>query len=56
MHNGKLAAIGSPGDLMREVGASNLDEVFIHYAGETIEVAGSFKDIQRERKTARRLG
>jgi ABC-2 type transport system ATP-binding protein len=56
MHNGKLAAIGSPGDLMRGVGVSSLDEVFIHYAGETIEVAGSFKDVQRERKIARRLG
>jgi len=56
LHEGKLAAIGSPADLMREVGASSLDEVFIHHAGETIEVAGSFKEIKRERKTARRLG
>ncbi|MGD0057419.1 MAG: ATP-binding cassette domain-containing protein [Methanomassiliicoccales archaeon] len=56
MHRGKLAAIGRPEDLIKEVGVSNLDEVFIHYAGETIEVAGSFKEVQRERKTARRLG
>ena len=56
MHQGKLIALGTPNELMTNAGVSTLDEAFVHYTGQTIEVGGSFKDIQRERQTARRLG
>jgi len=57
MSRGAIAAYGSPEELKTAAGASNLDEVFAHYAGATLgENAGSFRDLQRSRRTARRLG
>jgi ABC-2 type transport system ATP-binding protein len=56
MHKGRFVVLGTPSELMANVGVTSLDEAFIHYTGQTIEVGGSFKDIQRERQTARRLG
>jgi ABC-2 type transport system ATP-binding protein len=56
MHRSKLVVLGHPQGLKEEVGASSLDEVFIHHTGGTIESGGSIKEIQRERMTARRLG
>ena len=56
MHQGKLVALGTPKELMASAEVTSLDEAFVHYTGQTIEVGGSFKDIQRERQTARRLG
>jgi ABC-2 type transport system ATP-binding protein len=56
MHQGRLVGLGTPAELMAKASAVSLDEAFIHYTGQTIEVGGSFKDIQRERTTARRLG
>jgi ABC-2 type transport system ATP-binding protein len=56
MHKGRFVVLGTQSELMANVGVTSLDEAFIHYTGQTIEVGGSFKDIQRERQTARRLG
>ena len=58
MHHGKLVALGSPADLRASIGQENatLDDVFIHYTGDTIETGGGFRDISRTRRTAQRLG
>ncbi|HUL39594.1 MAG TPA: ABC transporter ATP-binding protein, partial [Methanomassiliicoccales archaeon] len=56
MHRSKLVVLGTPKELKERVGASTLDEVFIHHTGGTIEFGGNIKEIQRERMTARRLG
>jgi ABC-2 type transport system ATP-binding protein len=61
MHNGSIAAIGSPAELKESIGDRNatLDRVFEFYAGNTFdtnEEGGNFKDISRTRRTARKLG
>ncbi|WP_019176245.1 daunorubicin resistance protein DrrA family ABC transporter ATP-binding protein [Methanomassiliicoccus luminyensis] len=58
MHKGKLVALGTPRELKEEVGASTLDDVFVAHAGTTLESSngGNYREIQRERRTAQRLG
>jgi ABC-2 type transport system ATP-binding protein len=58
MHLGKIAAIGSPGELKASLGTPEptLDDVFIHYAGDTLEPEGAYREASRARRTARRLG
>jgi len=56
MHRSKLVALGSPKELKDQVGADSLDQVFIHFTGDSIQTGGNYRDIQRERQTARRLG
>ncbi|WP_404980622.1 ATP-binding cassette domain-containing protein [Carboxydichorda subterranea] len=57
MHLGKVAAVGTPGELKAAVGPqATLDEVFVHYTGSSIETGGTFRDAVRTRRTARRLG
>jgi ABC-2 type transport system ATP-binding protein len=57
MHAGRLAAIGSPEELKRDAGPdATLDDVFVHYAGGTIAEGGSYRDVVRVRRNARRLG
>jgi ABC-2 type transport system ATP-binding protein len=58
MHLGKVAAIGTPADLKASIGGNGitLDDVFIHYAGDTLESGGSYRETSRTRRTARRLG
>ncbi|HEX4000833.1 MAG TPA: ATP-binding cassette domain-containing protein [Pirellulales bacterium] len=58
MHLGKVAALGSPDDLKKSLGRpdANLDDVFIHYSGNSLEQEGSYREISRARRTARRLG
>jgi len=58
MHLGKVAAIGSPADLKASLGKARatLDDVFIYYAGNTIDTGGNIREISRTRRTARRLG
>jgi ABC-2 type transport system ATP-binding protein len=59
MHKGKLVTLGSPAELKASLDMPNatLDDVFIHYTGDQLEAAGgSYRDIARTRKTARRLG
>ncbi|HEV8402709.1 MAG TPA: ATP-binding cassette domain-containing protein [Candidatus Limnocylindrales bacterium] len=57
MHGGRLASIGTPSELKTAVrpGAS-LDDVFAALTGAGLEIGGSFRDIGRTRRTARRLG
>ena len=57
MHKGRIAALGSPAGLKRQVGDdATLHEVFAEYAGGDMTVEGGFHDITRRRRTASRLG
>lgn len=57
MHLGRIAAIGCPADLKSGVGEeATLDDVFAHFSGASIEEGGNYRDIQRTRSTASRLG
>lgn len=58
MNLGKIAAIGTPDDLKKTIGKENatLDEVFVYYAGSTLDTGGSYRDSSRTRRIAKRLG
>lgn len=58
MHLGKVTAIGSPAELKAQIGgeATTLDDVFVHYAGSTLDSGGGYRETSRTRRTARRLG
>jgi ABC-2 type transport system ATP-binding protein len=58
MHRGKIAAIGTPGELKESIGdpEATLDDVFLHYTGDDFETGGSYRDTFRARRTARRVG
>ena len=57
MHLGHAVAVGSPSDLKAQVGAeADLNDVFIHYAGGSIEHGGGYTETARLRRTAQRLG
>jgi len=56
MHRGRVAAVGAPGDLKTQVGGdATLDDVFMHFAGASIETGGNYREVQHTRRTARRL-
>jgi ABC-2 type transport system ATP-binding protein len=58
MHRGKVVALGTPEALKQSIGGGEvtLDDVFIHYTGDTLESGGSYREAWRTRRTARRLG
>ena len=57
MHLGKLAALGTPAELAAQVGTgATLDDVFTHFTGSDLETGGTYRDVARTRRTARRLG
>ena len=58
MHMGKLAALGTLKELEASLGAGShtLDEVFVHYAGATLDSGGTFREVSTERTTEQRLG
>jgi ABC-2 type transport system ATP-binding protein len=58
MHLGKVAAIGAPADLKAALGTegATLDDVFIHFAGDSLESGGGYRDASRARRVAQRLG
>lgn len=57
MHLGRVAAVGTPGQLKAVVGpGATLDDAFVHYTGSSIETGGTYRDAARTRRTARRLG
>lgn len=58
MHRGEIVAIGTPTELKATVGGehTNLNDVFVHYAGDALESGGSYRETSRARRTARRLG
>lgn len=57
LHRGRLTAMGVPADLKAQVGTgATLDDVFAHVTGGAITEGGTFRDVVRTRRTARRLG
>jgi ABC-type multidrug transport system ATPase subunit len=58
MHLGKVAVIGTPAELKASLNGNGktLEDVFIHYAGDTLESGGDYGEFRRTRLTARRLG
>ena len=58
MNRGKVAALGTPAELKASLPEpdATLDDVFIHYSGDTLEAEGSYRETARGRREARRLG
>jgi len=57
LHSGRVAVVGKPPELRTMLGAgATMDDVFARYAGGGIREDGSFGDVARTRRTARRLG
>ena len=57
MHQGKIAAIGSPAALKAAIGPqASLGDVFIRYTGAEISEGGDLRDVARTRRTSQRLG
>jgi ABC-2 type transport system ATP-binding protein len=57
MHRGRIVAVGTPAELKAQVGpAATLDDVFLHLTGSGIEPGGTYRDVARTRRTARRMG
>ncbi|QBS38325.1 ATP-binding cassette domain-containing protein [Thermaerobacter sp. FW80] len=56
LHRGQVAAVGSPAALKAQVGAAaTLEDVFVHFTGSSLESGGTYRDVARTRRTARRL-
>jgi ABC-2 type transport system ATP-binding protein len=57
LHLGQVAAVGSPAELKAAVAPdATLEDVFVHFAGATMQEEGNYRDIRQARSTARRLG
>jgi ABC-2 type transport system ATP-binding protein len=58
MHRGTVAIAGSPAMLKASLNQpdATLDDVFVRYAGTSLESEGTFRDVSRTRRTARRVG
>ena len=57
MHRGQAVASGSPESLKAQVGAeADLDDVFLHFVGSSIDDVGGYKESSQVRRTVRRLG
>ena len=58
MHEGRVAVVGSPAELKASLGDNGhtLDDVFVHYAGSSLDSGGNFRDTSRTRRITRRLG
>lgn len=57
LHKGQISVIGKPAELRAGLGTNaTMNDVFVHYAGESISEGGSFSDVAQTRRTAQRLG
>jgi ABC-2 type transport system ATP-binding protein len=58
MHLGNIVTIGTPAELKSSLGSekATLDDVFVHYAGDSIDSGGSYRETSRTRRIVRRLG
>ena len=57
LHRGQISVVGKPAELRAGLGENaNMDDVFVHYAGGSIQESGTFREIVRNRRTAHRLG
>jgi ABC-2 type transport system ATP-binding protein len=57
LHRGKLVALGAPAELKAslERADATLEDVFVHYAGEEVELGGGYREAGRTRRVAARL-
>jgi ABC-2 type transport system ATP-binding protein len=56
MHLGKMTAVGTPAQLKASVGdGATLDDVFEYYSGFEVDSGGSYREVSRTRRVARRL-
>jgi ABC-2 type transport system ATP-binding protein len=57
LHQGRLAVVGRPADLKRELGPqATLSDVFVAHSGVVIEQGGHYREVREARGTAQRLG
>ncbi len=58
LHLGEMMALGTPAELKASlrVPDATLDDVFVNFAGTSLQTGGSYRDTRRARRTARRLG
>ncbi len=57
MDLGRLVALGTPAELEAQVRpGATLDEVFTHFTGRGLGDGGTYRDVARTRRTARRMG
>ena len=56
MDRGRIAALGSPGELRSRFGVPALEDVFTEVTGGRLEEGGSFRDVRASRRRSRRLG
>jgi ABC-2 type transport system ATP-binding protein len=57
MHRGRIATIGEPAALRTAIGPeATLEDVFRRSTGSEMESGGSFREVARTRRTARRMG
>jgi ABC-2 type transport system ATP-binding protein len=58
LHRGSVAVTGSPDALKAslQLPDTTLDDVFVRYAGSALDSGGSYRDVSRTRRTARRVG
>jgi ABC-2 type transport system ATP-binding protein len=56
MHKGRVVAAGTPAELKAQAGeGSTLDDVFVVHTGGALEEGGTYHEVARARRTARRL-
>jgi ABC-2 type transport system ATP-binding protein len=57
MHQGRVVALGSPAELKAVVGErATMDDVFVHFTGGAVNEGGTYREVARTRRAARRLG
>jgi ABC-2 type transport system ATP-binding protein len=57
LHRGQVSVVGKPAELRAGLGTeATMDDVFVHYAGGSIQDSGTFREVAQTRRTARRLG
>ena len=57
LHRGRISVVGKPSELRAGLGeGATMDDVFVHYAGGSIQESGTFREVAQTRRTAHRLG
>lgn len=57
LHSGKVITVGTPIELKASLGDNaTLDDVFIHYTGDRLNMGANYRETSKIRRTAKRLG
>ncbi|MDZ4876656.1 MAG: Daunorubicin/doxorubicin resistance ATP-binding protein DrrA [Chroococcidiopsis cubana SAG 39.79] len=57
LHGGKVITVGTPAQLKASLGeCATLDDVFIHYTGDRLNMGANYRETSKIRRTAKRLG